>query len=70
MLCGAIAQTAIGWLLDWMWSGSFENEVRVYEVADYHLAFLLLMVCGVAGVVLALTMRETCARQAACRNED
>lgn len=62
MLCGAIAQTAIGWLLDGVWSGSFENDVRVYDVADYHLAFLLLMACGVAGVILALTTRETHAK--------
>jgi sugar phosphate permease len=66
MLCGAIAQTAIGWLLDWVWSGRIENEVRAYDVADYHVAFLLVIFCGVAGVVLALTMRETCVNRAGC----
>ncbi len=63
MLCGAVAQTAIGWLLDMVWNGNIETGVRVYEVADYHIAFLTLVVCGIAGVILALTMGETCTRQ-------
>jgi len=33
-------------------------------------AFLLVIFCGVAGVVLALTMRETCAKQAVRLNDD
>lgn len=60
MLGGATAQTAIGWLLDWVWSGTLENGIRLYSVADYHLAFLVVVACGIAGIVLALTMRETC----------
>jgi len=64
MLSGAIVQTAVGWLLDLAWGGILKNNVRVYDVADYHLAFLVLMVCGIVGVVLALAMRETFARQA------
>ncbi len=59
MLSGAIVQTSVGWLLDLVWGGTLKNNVRVYDVADYQLAFLVLMVCGVAGVVLALAMRET-----------
>ena len=70
MLGGATAQTVIGWLLDWVWSGRLENAVRVYDVADYHLAFLLLMAFGAIGVILALSMHETGAKQATFVDED
>lgn len=64
MLGGATAQTAIGWLLDWVWSGRLENGVRVYAVADYHVAFLVIVACGATAVALALSMHETEAEQA------
>jgi len=62
MLSGAIAQTAIGWLLDVVWDGRLENDIRVYDMGDYHVAFVVLLVCGAAGVALALMIRETHAK--------
>lgn len=63
MFSGALAQTAIGWLLDLAWSGGMLGALRAYDVGDFRVAFVVLVLCGVAGVVLALTLRETRARQ-------
>jgi hypothetical protein len=61
---GGLLQSAIGMLLDWRWDGTIVDGLRIYAAEDYRLAFLLLLACGVTGVLLSLTLRETECRQA------
>ena len=60
MLGGAVLQQAIGYLLDWHWSGQLTaNGIRQYQVADFKFALssimLMIAICAVAS--LALTTR-------------
>ena len=64
MAAGALAQTAIGWLLDLAWGGGMHGLVRAYTVGEYRIAFAVIVLCGVAAITLSLTLRETRARQA------
>ncbi len=63
MASGAIFQPFIGWLLDLNWDGATAGGSRLYTTENYETAFLSLVVCGVAAIVMALLTRET-----RCRN--
>lgn len=56
---GMIFQPLIGRLLDLGWSGAMREGIRVYRVANYQHAFLVMIVCIVVGIVLAFILRET-----------
>lgn len=59
---GAVLQPLVGWLLDLGWDGTLVAGARIYGVATFEGAFLILpAICG-AGVLVALLVRETGAR--------
>ncbi len=56
---GAIYQPLIGWLLDRSWSGQLAGGARLYEAADYRLAFGVLAAGLGVGLICTFLMRET-----------
>ncbi len=62
VLSGAVSQPLIGLLLDLSWTGEAVNGARVYAVAAYEDAFLLLPGAYAAGLLVWLALRETHAR--------
>lgn len=62
MTSGAIFQPLIGWLLDINWEGALEAGGRVYSVAAWEAAFLVLPLCQAAALAAALMVRETFCR--------
>ncbi|MGD9802767.1 MAG: MFS transporter [Hyphomicrobiaceae bacterium] len=56
---GAIYQPLIGSLLDHVWSGKLVDGARIYTVADYRVAFSVLVGGLLIGLGCALAMRET-----------
>jgi len=56
---GAIMQPLLGWALDTLWDGRVEAGARVYSVAAYETAFLILPATCAAGVLAAMLLRET-----------
>lgn len=62
MASGAIFQPLIGGLLDAGWQGRMMEGARVYDVEGYQMAFLSLLITGIAGVVAVMMSRETWCR--------
>ena len=56
---GAIYQPLIGWLLDRSWSGKLAGGARLYDAADYRLAFAVLVAGLGIGLICTFLMRET-----------
>ncbi len=63
MLGGMIMQPAVGWILDQRWSGTFANDVRIYDYGAYRAGFSLMLVWLAAALVLLVFVRETHCRQ-------
>jgi MFS family permease len=63
MASGAVFQPLIGWLLDLNWDGGMVEGGRVYSAEAYGTAFMVLLACQAAALVLALASRETFCRQ-------
>ncbi|GHD61520.1 MFS transporter [Thalassobaculum fulvum] len=59
---GAVLQPLVGWLLDLGWEGSLVAGARIYSLAAYQGAFLILPVTCAWGVLITLFVRETGAR--------
>ena len=59
MFVGAVFQPLIGWLLDLNWGGLVEAGARVYPVAAYHKAFLVLIASHVLALLIMAMVRET-----------
>ncbi len=55
---GALFQPTIGWLLDLGWDGSLVDGARVYAVGAYNLAFGVLVVGCIVGILCAVAVRE------------
>lgn len=55
-------QPLVGWLLDLGWEGSLVAGARIYSLAAYQGAFLILPVTCAWGVLITLFVRETGAR--------
>ena len=55
---GAILQPLVGILLDMMWNGNVSAGVRLYDAADYRLAFLSILGSAVIGLIAALSLNE------------
>lgn len=62
VLSGAVSQPVVGFLLDQFWDGKTVNGARVYGLAAYQDAFLLLPCCFFGGIVVWLLLKETHAR--------
>ena len=55
---GAVLQPLVGLGLDLLWSGQSENGVRLYLASDYRIAFIVILLSCILGVVTALTLKE------------
>lgn len=56
---GAVLQPILGWLLDLGWDGAMQAGARLYSVAAYETAFLILPATCLLGLVLTAAIRET-----------
>jgi MFS family permease len=63
MLGPMVLQPMVGWILDLQWKGGMENGVRVYDLGAYHLAFSLMVVWSVLGLIFLFFTTETHCRQ-------
>jgi MFS family permease len=61
---GALFQPLVGLLLDMAWAGQVAQGARVYDAGAYRLALSSLLVCGAAGFLCLLFVRETYCRPA------
>ncbi len=59
MVGGALAQPFIGYILDFYWSGQIENGARAYQVANFHIALLIIPVMLVIALLLLPFIKET-----------
>lgn len=59
MVMTAVYQPLIGWLLDLGWDGRSNEGARVYAVETFQMAFLSMVVCGLAAVIAALLLKDT-----------
>ncbi|MEI6242291.1 MAG: MFS transporter [Chlamydiota bacterium] len=59
MIGGMVFQPLIGFLLDFVWSGSMINNIRVYSTANYQLVFLTIPLCILIGSFLTTKLPET-----------
>jgi len=55
---GAVLQPLVGLGLDLLWSGQSENGVRLYQAGDYRIAFIIILLSCILGVVTALRLKE------------
>lgn len=55
----ALAQPVIGFILDKMWSGEMQNNVRIYSLDAYHTALALLPIGMVIALILLPKVPET-----------
>lgn len=63
ILCAALLQPLIGWILDRGWQGDVIANARIYPSAAYQFAFSTFVVVGVGALFAAVFVRET-----HCRN--
>ncbi len=56
---GAILQPFVGLALDLQWDGRLFEGARHYADGDYRMAFTLVLLAAVIGLVTALSLRET-----------
>ncbi|MCD6055316.1 MAG: hypothetical protein K0R12_278 [Gammaproteobacteria bacterium] len=59
MLGGTLFQPLIGYLLDAHWKTVIKEGAYHYSIHDYQMAFVLLPICQLLGVVLLYFIRET-----------
>lgn len=55
----ALAQPAVGYVLDKLWQGEIVNKVRIYPIDAYHLALSLLPIGMVVALILLPRVPET-----------
>lgn len=58
MLSGLFMQRAVGWLLDFSWTGTLQNGIRVYTSQDYQHAMVVVPISLILAAILALIMRD------------
>ena len=56
---GALFQPMVGWLLDWNWDGVLVDGARVYTTGAYGVAFSVLMVGCIVGILCAIAVKES-----------
>lgn len=62
MVWCATLQPAVGIILDLLWQGNMKQNVRIYDIANYHLSLSILPLLLVCAVVLSPFIRETFCR--------
>lgn len=65
MIGGMLMQPAIGFVLDWNWSGVMAGGARYYDAGAFQRGFSLVFAWGAVALVLLLLARETYCRQSA-----
>jgi len=58
-----LLQPAVGWVLDWRWTGQLQNGIRLYSLPAYQMGFSLMLAWVLLAFVLMLLTRETYCRQ-------
>ena len=58
-LCTAVFQMIIGWVLDARWEGSIVAGARIYPLAAFQSAFILLLIPAGLAVLASVLTRET-----------
>jgi sugar phosphate permease len=58
-LCTAVFQMLIGWVLDAGWEGSMIAGARIYPLAAFQSAFMLILIPAGAAVLASVLIRET-----------
>ena len=59
MIGAALAEPAIGYILDLCWHGEYKNNVRFYPISAYHIALSFLPVGMLISLMLLPYVRET-----------
>lgn len=60
VLGGGLTQTLVGFMLVWTWNGAMFNQVPVYTVNNYRVAFIVLILAAVVGlIVTCFKLKET-----------
>jgi len=59
ILCVAILQPLVGYILDSTWSGAMFDGVRLYSLAAYKMGFVTFLVVGIIALVSSLVIKET-----------
>lgn len=62
MIVSALVQILMGVILDLSWEGTVLDGVRVYPEAGYQLAFIIMPMVCIIGVIASLFVRETYCR--------
>ena len=55
---GAILQPFVGLILDLRWDGLMLNGARIFNEADYRLAFMVVFVFSIIGFFVSITLKE------------
>jgi MFS family permease len=63
MLGGVILMPLIGYIIDLSWSGAVENGIRVYDVADFKLGLIAILVFLAAGILLLPKVEDRSPRE-------
>jgi MFS family permease len=61
-LGGALAQPLIGFFLDLQWSGSMQDNTRLFTVTNFHWALAILPICLFVALLLLPFIKETYCR--------
>lgn len=59
MIGAAIAEPAIGYVLDLCWTGEYKNHVRFYPISAYHIALSFLPIGMLISLIILPYVRET-----------
>ena len=62
MFSGMMLQPLVGYILDYIWSGAFENNIPKYSFGEYQIALSILPICLLIGLVLVYFLKETHAK--------
>ncbi len=56
---GAILQPLVGLSLDYQWEGTLENNIPIYSPYEYRMAFILVLISSIIGLVTAMRLVES-----------
>lgn len=56
---GAILQPAVGYLLDQIWDGSIDGNVRLYSVDNFHNGFMLIFITCLIGFITCSRLKDS-----------
>lgn len=59
IMAGGLSMPIAGWLLEYNWGQKVVDGHRIYALSDFHLAFSILPVAFVIGLIAAAFLRET-----------